>query len=181
MAADDCSDHFVPWLAYSTGLIVGWVLVDIAAHLIGAHPREGNRMSNAKAEVSELLDDLPEDCTPAQAEHVRLIRSKILRGDADYEAGRMLTHEEFRARMAPWVGELLFRSQQELESYACLRALTGFLVAATSCLVITFSAANVDVLAFLASDGIIYVFGLCSAAYVRDSSSPCLSVLDNGS
>lgn len=101
MPADDRSDHFVPLLAYSTGLIAGWFLVDIVAHLIGAHPREGNRMSTAKTEVS--MDDLPENCTPTQAEHIRRVRSKILRGDADYEAGRTLTHQEFRARMAPWL------------------------------------------------------------------------------
>lgn len=103
MDAGDRSDHFVPWLAHFTGLHLGLIFVDIVAHLIGAHPREGNGMSTAKAEVSELLDDLPEDCTPAQAEHIRRVRSKILRGDADYEAGRTLTHDEFRARMAPWL------------------------------------------------------------------------------
>lgn len=59
MAAGDRSDHFVPLLAYSTGLIIGWTVVDIAAHLIGAHPREGNGMSTAKADVLELLEDLP--------------------------------------------------------------------------------------------------------------------------
>lgn len=59
MAADDRSDHFVSLLAYSTGLIAGWFLVDIVAHLIGAHPREGNRMSTAKADVLELLEEVP--------------------------------------------------------------------------------------------------------------------------
>lgn len=103
MPKGDLSDHFVPLLAYSTGLLAGRFLVDIVAHLIGAHPREGNRMNTAKGDVLELLEDLPEDCTPAEAEHIRRVRSKIQRGDADYESGRMLTHEQFRARMAPWL------------------------------------------------------------------------------
>ncbi|HEX2211832.1 MAG TPA: hypothetical protein VHG93_29365 [Longimicrobium sp.] len=102
MASDDRSDHFVP-PSYSTGLIPGWFLVDFAAHLISAHPRQANRMSTAKTGVVDLLDDLPEHCTAAEAEHIHRVRSKILRGDADYEAGRTLTHEEFRARMAPWL------------------------------------------------------------------------------
>lgn len=99
--AGDRSDNFGPSVAYFTGLILGRFLVDIAAHLIGAHPREGNRMSTTRTET--LLDDLPETHSPAEAEHVRRVRSKILRGDADYEAGRTLSHEEFRARMAPWL------------------------------------------------------------------------------
>lgn len=103
MPTGDRSDHFVPLLAYSTGLIFGRLLVDIVADLIGAHAREGNGMSTAKTTGMELLDDLPEDCTPAEAEHVWRVRNKIMRGDADYEAGRTLTHEEFRARMAPWL------------------------------------------------------------------------------
>lgn len=103
MPTGDRSDHFVPLVAYSTGLILGRFLVDIAAHLIGAHPREGNRTSTAKTGIVDLLEDDPENCTAAEAEHIYRIRSKILRGDADYEAGRTLTHEEFRARMAPWL------------------------------------------------------------------------------
>lgn len=101
--AGDRSDHFLSSVAYSTGLILGGLLVDIVAHLIGAHPREGNRMSTANADVLELLEDLPEDCTPEEAEHIRRVRTRILRGDADYEAGRTLTHEQFRARMARWL------------------------------------------------------------------------------
>ena len=94
-------DHFVPQVAYSTGLILGCFLVDLITDLIGAHSREGNRMSTAKTGGS--LDTLPENLTSAQAEHIRRVRSKLMRGDADYEAGRTLTHEEFRARMAPWL------------------------------------------------------------------------------
>ena len=52
---------------------------------------------------SELLEDLPENGTAAEADHILRVRSKILRGDADYEGGRTLTHEEIQARMAPWL------------------------------------------------------------------------------
>lgn len=77
MPPSDRFDHFVPLLAYSTGLLAGQFLVDIVAHLIGVHPREGNRMSTveddlrqalqeiteptAKAEVRRVLDALPEE------------------------------------------------------------------------------------------------------------------------
>ncbi|HEU0298810.1 MAG TPA: hypothetical protein VFR37_05130 [Longimicrobium sp.] len=44
-------------MAYSTGLLLGRVLVEIVADLIGAHPRKGNRMSTAKADVLELLEE----------------------------------------------------------------------------------------------------------------------------
>lgn len=102
MASDDDNlPTLVPLVAYSTGLILGRFLVDIIADLIGAHSREGNRMSTAKTRGS--LDTLPESLTYSQAEHIRRVRSKLMRGDADYEAGRTLTHEEFRARMAPWL------------------------------------------------------------------------------
>jgi hypothetical protein len=94
---------FASLVAYSTGLILGRFLVDIVVHRMAAHPRKGNRMSTANADVLELLNDLPEDCTPAQAEHIRRVRSKIQRGDDDYESGRILTHAQFRARMSPWL------------------------------------------------------------------------------
>jgi hypothetical protein len=61
MGTGDRSDHFVPSVAYSTGLLAGRFLVDIVAHLIGAHPGEGNGMSTAKADVLELLEEVPEN------------------------------------------------------------------------------------------------------------------------
>lgn len=68
MPAGDRSDHFVPRVAYSTGLLLGRVLVEIVADLIGAHPRKGNRMSTAKADVLELLEDLRDDVPAAEVE-----------------------------------------------------------------------------------------------------------------
>jgi hypothetical protein len=103
VSGDDGLPTFASLVAYSTGLLLGLFLVDIVADRIAAHPRKGNRMSTANADVLEPLNDLPEDCTPAQAEHVRRVRSKIQRGDDDYESGRILTHAQFRARMSPWL------------------------------------------------------------------------------
>lgn len=61
MPAGDRSDHFVPRVAYSTGLLLGRFLVEIVADVIGARSRKGNRMSTAKPDVLELLEALPED------------------------------------------------------------------------------------------------------------------------
>lgn len=70
MPAGDRSDHFVPRVAYSTGLLLGRVLIEIVADLIGAHPRKGNRMSTAKADVLELLEDVPEDGELGEVERI---------------------------------------------------------------------------------------------------------------
>ena len=59
MESGDRSDHFVPLVAYSTGLILGLFLVDIVADRIGARPAKENRMSTAKADVLELLEEVP--------------------------------------------------------------------------------------------------------------------------
>lgn len=61
MSGNEKSPILVPLLAYSTGLLIGRFLVDIVADLIGAPSREGNRMSTAKADVLELLEDAPAD------------------------------------------------------------------------------------------------------------------------
>lgn len=68
MGTRDRSDHFVSWLAHSTGLLAGLFLVDIVARWIGAHPREGNRMSTAKAGVLGLLETPPDDFSPGEIE-----------------------------------------------------------------------------------------------------------------
>lgn len=88
--ADDRSDHFAPSVAYSTGLILGLFLVDIVAHLIGAHPREGNRMSTAKAGVLELLEVHPDDFVPGEID--RDLRITVAK---DYpHPGRALSESE---------------------------------------------------------------------------------------
>jgi hypothetical protein len=96
-------DHFARSVAYSTGLILGVCCVQILRSWMRAHADEDNAMKSVDAINPELLDDLPEDCTPAEADYILQIRGKIARADADYKQGRTLTHEEFQARMAPWL------------------------------------------------------------------------------
>jgi hypothetical protein len=104
MARDPAeSDHFAPSVAYSTGLILGVCFVHLLRKWIRAHSDEDNAMKSIDAINAGLLDDLPENCTAAEADYILRLRSKIRRGDADYEQGRTLTHEEFQARMAPWL------------------------------------------------------------------------------
>jgi hypothetical protein len=61
VSANEKSPTFAPLVAYSTGLLIGRFLVDIVADRIVSHPRQGNRMSTAKADVLRLLEDLPRD------------------------------------------------------------------------------------------------------------------------
>lgn len=97
------SDDFARSVAYSTGLILGVCFVQILRSWIRTHSHGDNAMKSIDTISPELLEHLPENCTAAEADHIRRVRSKILRGDADYEQGRTLTHEEFQARMAPWL------------------------------------------------------------------------------
>lgn len=60
MGTGDRSDHFVPSVAYSTGLLAGRLLGEIISALMRALPSKGNRMSTAKADVLELLKEVPE-------------------------------------------------------------------------------------------------------------------------
>lgn len=90
-AKGDRSDHIVPLLAYSTGLLAGWVFVDIIAHLIGAHPGEGNRMSTAKADVLELLEDVPEN--DQSSEMGRILARISLAKDYPYPARELSAAE----------------------------------------------------------------------------------------
>jgi hypothetical protein len=57
-------DHFVPRVAYSTGLILGRFLVDIVADLLGDYSRRGSRMSTAGIAVREMLERRREDDQP---------------------------------------------------------------------------------------------------------------------
>jgi hypothetical protein len=52
--------HFGPLVAYSTGLRIGRVLGEILPAFMRALSSKGNRMSTAKADVLELLEDDPD-------------------------------------------------------------------------------------------------------------------------
>jgi hypothetical protein len=100
MPAGDRSDHFVPRVAYSTGLLLGRVLVEIIGALMGAHPRKGNRMSTTENDVPPL----PLRRGETDEEYAERIRAAIRRGDEAYRQGRVLTHEQAMRRLARWLG-----------------------------------------------------------------------------
>ncbi len=66
MAGADRSDHFVPLLAYSTGLRLGRLIGDTLSAFMRALPSKGNRMSTAKADVLELLEEGPGNGQPGE-------------------------------------------------------------------------------------------------------------------
>lgn len=101
MSTGDTSDHFVPSLAHFTGLLAGLLFVDIVVDLIGAHPREGNRMSTTEIEIPPP----PVRRSETEDEYVEQIRAAIRRGDEAYRQGRVQTHEEAMRRLARWLGD----------------------------------------------------------------------------
>lgn len=101
MPAGDRSDHFVPRVAYSTGLLLGRFLVEIIVDLIDPHSRKGNGMSTTEIEVPKLPSRHPE----TEEEYAERIRAAIRRGDEAYEQGRVLTHEQAMRRLARWLGD----------------------------------------------------------------------------
>jgi predicted transcriptional regulator len=60
-------------------------------------------MIPAKEEVRQLLDQLPDDTTLEDIQYHIYVRQKIDRGLEDVAAGRVLTENEFDARMARWL------------------------------------------------------------------------------
>ena len=60
-------------------------------------------MQNAKREVQELLKRIPDDATFEDIQYQIFVRQKISRGEADVEAGRVLSQEEVERRMEKWL------------------------------------------------------------------------------
>lgn len=60
-------------------------------------------MIPAKEEVRQLLDQLPDDTTLEDIQYHIYVRQKIDRGLEDVAAGRVLTENEFDARMTRWL------------------------------------------------------------------------------
>ena len=61
-------------------------------------------MKTAKDEVRDLLQHLPEDASFDDIQYHIYVRQKIEQGLADVEAGRVVSHDEAKRRMAQWVG-----------------------------------------------------------------------------
>ncbi|MFP5348720.1 MAG: hypothetical protein ACLGHO_02625 [Gammaproteobacteria bacterium] len=60
-------------------------------------------MHNAKREVEELLKQVPENASYEDIQYRIYVRQKIAKGEADAEAGRVLTQEEAEKRMEKWL------------------------------------------------------------------------------
>jgi len=60
-------------------------------------------MLQAKQEVLQLLERLPEDVSFDDIQYHIYVRQKIKHGLDDVEAGRMISQEEFDARMSGWL------------------------------------------------------------------------------
>ena len=59
---------------------------------------------NAKDEIRELLDKLPDDASLNDIQYHIYVREKIEQGLSDVEAGRLLSQEEAEKRMSKWLG-----------------------------------------------------------------------------
>jgi hypothetical protein len=68
------SDHFERSVAYSTGLRLGRLLGEILSALMRPLASKGDRMSTAKADVLELLEEAPEEGLPGEFE--RFLRTR---------------------------------------------------------------------------------------------------------
>ena len=60
-------------------------------------------MSSPKAEVSSMLEALPEDASLEDIQYHLYVRQKIEHGLDDIAAGRTLSEAEFDQRMAKWL------------------------------------------------------------------------------
>lgn len=62
-------------------------------------------MQNAKREIQELLKHIPDNASYEDIQYRIYVRHKIAQGEADAEAGRVLTEEEAEKRMEKWLKE----------------------------------------------------------------------------
>jgi predicted transcriptional regulator len=60
-------------------------------------------MQQAKDEIRQILDQLPDDATLDDIQYHIYVRQKIDRGLDDAAKGRLLTEEEFDQRMNRWL------------------------------------------------------------------------------
>lgn len=61
------------------------------------------RMSTAKEQVREILDQLPDDATMQEIQYRIYVRQKIEASVQAAEEGRLLDHEEVERRIARWL------------------------------------------------------------------------------
>ena len=58
-----------------------------------------------KDEVRRILDQAPDDVSFEDLQYLIYVRHKIARGQADVQAGRVLTSKQLRQRVGQWLGQ----------------------------------------------------------------------------
>jgi predicted phage gp36 major capsid-like protein len=60
------------------------------------------KATSIKDEVIQMIQRLPDDCTLEQIQYHLYVREQVGSGLADVEAGRVVSHEEAKRRIAEW-------------------------------------------------------------------------------
>jgi predicted transcriptional regulator len=60
------------------------------------------KATSVKEEVIQMIQRLPDNCTLEQIQYQLYVREQVGRGLADVEAGRVVSHEEAKRRIAEW-------------------------------------------------------------------------------
>ena len=60
-------------------------------------------MDTAKAQVQQILENLPEDASLEDIQYHIYVRQKIQQGLDDVDAGRTVSHAEVQQRLAKWL------------------------------------------------------------------------------
>lgn len=61
------------------------------------------RMENAKEQVQQILEMLPEDASLEDIQYHIYVRQKIQQGLEDVDAGRVISHADVQQRLAKWL------------------------------------------------------------------------------
>jgi hypothetical protein len=60
-------------------------------------------MENAKQQVREVLDGLPDDCTLEDIQYHIYVRQKVVRSLEEADQGKTVSQEEAERRMQRWI------------------------------------------------------------------------------
>lgn len=67
--------------------------------------------NTVKAEVIEMLRELPDDCTLEDIQYQLDVYERVKAGRRDFEEGRTHTHEEAREHLRKWLNPSSGRTQ----------------------------------------------------------------------
>ncbi len=65
--------------------------------------KEGEVMENAKQQVREVLDALPDDCSLEDIQYHIYVRQKVVRSLNEADQGKTVSQEEAERRMQRWI------------------------------------------------------------------------------